>query len=62
MKWIKKEPKKDGAYLTYVEASNAFGMLMRIEGKWYGRVAQGTIPVPSVQGIDFFTRITRPTK
>lgn len=62
MKWLNKEPKKDGTYLTFVEKSESMGVLIRSEGKWYARVSQGVIPVPSVQGIDYFTRITRPGK
>lgn len=60
MKWTKSVPKKDGTYFTFVEESDAMGVLLMIKGKWYAKIAQGVIPVPSVEGIDWFCKITRP--
>lgn len=60
MKWVKKEPNKDGAYFTYVLDSDSLGSLMRINGKWYAKISQGIIPIPSVEGIDYFCKVVRP--
>ena len=60
MKWVRKEPKKDGSYFTFVLETESLGILIRNGGKWYARLKQGIVEVPSVQGIDFFCKFVRP--
>ena len=59
MKWVK-NPTKDGAYITYVLATDSLGFLQRIKGEWYAKVSQGIVKVENVEGIDRFCKLVRP--
>lgn len=60
MKWNKKIPVKDGAFLTYNSKNGTLGMMIRSGGKWYVKLNQGVFNVPVPDDIDYFTRITLP--